>query len=131
MAGKLPLSSVVVHSVGQAQVAPVAAWTLVGLDGTAATVKFVKVDGGGRSLDSTTITSMVELAVLNQSTGTDDVFFTANDPTAQPTTFGVRVKPGGSISVSFYGSSTPPRCWVYGAAGAPDVQLVATFAELP
>lgn len=131
MSAHLPLSSVVVHSVGQAQAAPVAAWTLVGLDGTAAPVKFVKVDGGGRALDSTTITAMVELAVLNQSTGSDDVFFTANDPTGQPTTFGVRVPPGSGEGMKFYGSSTPPRCWVYGAAGAPRVQIIATFAELP
>ena len=130
MAGKLPLSSVVVHSVGQVQAAPDALWNEVGLDGTAAPLKFVKADGGGRALDSSTITAMVEVAVFNQSSG-QDVFFTANDPTAQPTSFGIRVAPGASIAVSLYGSSTPPRLWIYGHASLPAVQIVATFAELP
>lgn len=126
----LPLSSVVAQQALTALAAPVAAWESVGLVGSGADVELVAlVDGAwpvaamGRAVD----------VVMRNDSGADDVWVTMRDaPPAVPAEADgcVRIAPGESLSLPLYGTGRglAPLMHVYGAAGAPEVRILATAA---
>ena len=121
----LPQSAIACHAVGFAAITPGAAWAEVSVDGAGGATALTRLDDS--SLTAADLAYAVLVIVTNNDSA-ETVYATCTDPGAGAAALGIPIAPGTAQPLTFYGASTAPRCWVYGAAAAPAVTVLMSMA---